>query len=81
MLEPQEQFMRAAIEEALKTKGGADHAIGAVIVKDGHIIARSPNRTRKDQDPTQHAEVAAIRNAAAALGQRHLLGCVIYTNP
>lgn len=61
MVMPKEEFMRAAIKEAAKAKESGDYAIGAVIVKDGKIIARSPNRTKLDQDPTQHAEVAAAK--------------------
>lgn len=79
MTTPEEKFMRAAIDEAVKAKENGDYAIGAVIVKDGKIIARSPNRVKIDQDPTQHAEVAVIRNAAKKLGHRHLVGCVMYT--
>ena len=75
----EEKFMKAAIEEAVKAKENGDYAIGAVIVKDGEIIARSPNRTKSEQDPTQHAEVAVIRNAVKNLGHRHLVGCVMYT--
>ena len=71
--------MRAAIEEAVKAKEAGDYAIGAVIVKNGTIIARSPNRTKKDQDPTQHAEAAVIREAVKILGHRHLNGCILYT--
>ena len=79
MHEPQEKFMQAAIEEAVKAKENGDYAIGAVLVKDGEIIAQSPNCTKSEQDPTQHAEVAVIRNAVKKLGHRHLAGCVMYT--
>lgn len=79
MIQPEEKFMKAAIEEAVKAKANGEHAIGAVIVKDGEIIARAPNSTRTVQDPTQHAEVAVIQKAVRALGHRHLLGCVMYT--
>jgi len=71
--------MRAAIDEAYKARKSGDHAIGAVIVKDDTIIARSPMKTRRNQDPTQHPELAVIQEAAKSLGQRHLLGCVMYT--
>lgn len=74
-----EKFMRAAIKEAEKGKAKGDYCIGAVIVKDGKIIARSPNRAKTDQDPTQHAEVSVIRKAAKKLGDRHLIGCTLYT--
>lgn len=71
--------MRAAIDEARRAHASGDYAIGAVIVKGDQIIARSPNCIKGTQDPTQHAEVAAIRLAAQALGHRHLAGCVLYT--
>lgn len=79
MLKPDEQFMLAAIEEAKRAKEAGDYAIGAIIVKDGKILARSPNRTKTDQDPTQHAEVAVIREAVKKIGHRHLTNCVMYT--
>ncbi len=75
----EEKFMRAAIEEAKKARNAGDYAIGAVIVRDGEIIASSPNRTKCEEDPTQHAEVAAIRSAVKKLGTRRLDGCVMYT--
>ncbi len=75
----EEKFMRVAIAEANKNKKVGDYPIGAVIVKDGKIIAKSPNRAKTDNDPTQHAEVAAIRKAAKKLGTRHLYGCILYT--
>lgn len=79
MIEPQERFMQAAIEEATKAKEKGDYAIGAVIVKDGEILARSPNRAIVENDPTQHAEMAAIREAARVLHDRHLTDCILYT--
>lgn len=71
--------MRAAIEQALFGKESGNYAIGAVVIKGGEMIACSHNRTRSDQDPTQHAEVAVIRQASKALGSRHLTGCILYT--
>jgi tRNA(Arg) A34 adenosine deaminase TadA len=79
MTKPEEKFMRAAIEEAVKARENGDYAIGAIIVKSDQIIARSPNCTKSEQDPTQHAEVAVIRKAVKALGHRHLLDCTMYT--
>lgn len=76
---PKEKFMRAAIEEAIKARKNADYSIGAVIVKDDQIIASSPNRTKTDQDPTQHAEISVIKEVAKVVGHRHLTGCVLYT--
>lgn len=79
MHEPQQRFMEIAIEQARVGRADDNYAIGAVIVRDGKVIASSHNRTRTDKDPTQHAEVAAIRQAARALGHRHLTDCVMYT--
>ena len=52
--------------------------MGAVIVRDGAVIARAGNRTVRDQDPTAHAEVLALRAAAVALGTWRLGDCVLY---
>ncbi|MCF6240000.1 MAG: nucleoside deaminase [Bacteroidales bacterium] len=61
----------------IKTGGGP---FGAVIVKDGKIIAHGANSVTKSNDPTAHAEVNAIRKAAAHLGTFDLSGCEIYTS-
>ena len=52
--------------------------IGAVVVKDGAIIAEARNETRAAKDPTAHAEILAIRRAAEALGQERLTGCDLW---
>lgn len=59
------------------TRGGP---FGAVIVKDGKIIAAARNQVTANMDPTAHAEIVAIRAAAAALGDFNLNGCVIYSS-
>lgn len=72
--------MREAIrlsEENVKNGGGP---FGAVIVKDGEIIATGVNNVTRHCDPTAHAEVNAIRNAASKLGTFNLEGCEIYTS-
>lgn len=72
--------MRAAIKEAEKgifnNEGGP---FGAVIVKDGKIIARGHNQVVKNEDPTCHGEMMAIRKACKKLGTFNLSGCEIYT--
>ncbi|SEE48750.1 nucleoside deaminase [Prevotella sp. lc2012] len=74
------QFMREAIrlaDESVLRGGGP---FGAVIVKDGEIIAGSSNSVTIDQDPTAHAEVNTIREACRKLGTFDLTGCTIYTS-
>ncbi|KKT57610.1 MAG: hypothetical protein UW93_C0003G0006 [Parcubacteria group bacterium GW2011_GWC1_45_13] len=78
MIDPQEKFMRIAIEEALKSKELGDYAVGACIVHGDKVIAKSGNRTHLDQDPTHHAEVVVIREAAKILGRKSLHDCVLY---
>ena len=70
--------MRAAIEEAKKASLKGEVPIGAVIVKDGEIIARGHNLTETARDATCHAEMIAIREASEALGNWRLAGCEMY---
>ncbi|GAB3938491.1 nucleoside deaminase [Mucilaginibacter myungsuensis] len=76
-----EKFMRMAIELAennvVQGQGGP---FGAVIVKDGMVVARSANKVVPTNDPTAHAEVSAIRLACKELETFNLEGCVIYTS-
>ena len=75
-----EELMRKAIDLSLRnvTEGGGP--FGAVIARDGEIIATGVNRVTSDCDPTAHAEVSAIRAAAKVLGTFDLSGCEIYTS-
>jgi len=61
-------------------KKGLGGPFGAVVVKDGEVIAASANKVIPENDPTAHAEVSAIRLACTALGTYSLQGCVIYTS-
>jgi tRNA(adenine34) deaminase len=70
--------MRAALDAAAKAEAAGEVPIGAVIVKDGVVIASAHNTPRTDHDPTAHAELLAIRAAAAALGQERLTGCDLW---
>ena len=76
----QKKFMREAIDLSIENvkKGGGP--FGAVVVKDGKIIARGVNRVTDENDPTAHAEVTAIRNACKVLGSYQLTGCELYTS-
>ena len=72
--------MRRAIGLSLDNVRNGGGPFGAVIVRDGEIIATGTNRVTASNDPTAHAEVTAIRNAARALGTFDLSGCEIYTS-
>ncbi len=73
-----EDFMLEAFSEAEKALSIGEVPIGAVIEKDGRIIGRGHNRTETTKDPTAHAEMIAIREAAKNLGGWRLLGCRMY---
>ena len=70
--------MAVALEEARAAAERGEVPIGAAIVQDGVVIARAGNRTRANDDPTAHAEILAIRAAAAAVGSQRLTGADIY---
>ena len=76
---PNPEFMRLAIQEAQSAKSAGDYAIGAVVVRGTEVVASSGNRVKIDSDPTQHAEVAAIRKACESLKSRHIEGAILYT--
>lgn len=76
----EEQFMRLAIELSIKSVNEGGGPFGAVIVKDGEIIAASANRVTINNDPTAHAEVMAIREACQKLGTFDLSGCELYAS-
>jgi tRNA(Arg) A34 adenosine deaminase TadA len=71
-------FMDAALTEARNAAGRGEVPVGAVLVIDGAIVARSGNRTRADNDVTAHAEIAVIREAAEKLGAERLSGADLY---
>lgn len=72
------RFMTAALKEAERAFGRNEVPVGAVIVKDGTVIARAYNQIEALQDPTAHAEIIAIGAAANHLGSRRLEGCTLY---
>jgi tRNA(adenine34) deaminase len=71
-------FMQLALEEARAAGARGEVPVGCVLVRGGDIIARAGNRTTDDKDPTAHAELLAIRAAAAALGSERLTECDLY---
>lgn len=70
--------MALALEEARAAAREDEVPVGAVIVHDGEVIARAHNRTRAWRDPTAHAELLAVREAASRLGDWRLTGCTLY---
>ena len=74
------KFMHEAVKEAYEGISDAHGGpFGAVIVKNGEIVGKGHNCVLKNQDPTQHGEIVAIRDACARLGTYNLSGCELYT--
>jgi tRNA(Arg) A34 adenosine deaminase TadA len=77
-MQPHEFFMREALEQARSAGAIGEVPIGAVVVRDGEIVATGSNRREIDADPTAHAEMIAVREAARVLGRWRLEGCTVY---
>jgi tRNA(adenine34) deaminase len=73
------EWMRLALEEAQKALEHADVPIGAIAVRDGEIIGRGHNCRERDQDPTAHAEMIAMREASRVVGWWRLEGVTLYS--
>lgn len=73
-----EAVMRLALDEARRAFDEGEIPVGAVMVKDGKVISSAHNLREQTGDPTAHAEVLAIREAARVLGGRRLAGCTLY---
>ncbi len=71
-------FMDLALEEARAAQAAGEVPIGCVVVANGRVVASAGNRTIADRDPTAHAEILAIRDAARALGSERLTDCDLY---
>ena len=71
-------LMQAAIAEAEKAKASKEIPVGAIVTLSGNIIGKGFNRTIQDSDPSAHAEVVAIRNAAAGQKNHRLTGATVY---
>ena len=74
------RFMKQALILAKHATTHDDVPIGAVIVRDGKIIARGENQGQQKMNPTLHAEIVAIREASKKLGTSNLSNCVLYTS-
>jgi len=72
------RWMELALGEARLAEGAGEVPVGAVIVRGDLVLAHAGNRTLRDQDPTAHAELLVIRDAAATLGTWRLDGCTLY---
>ena len=73
-----DRFMDLALGEAAAAAGHGDVPIGAIVVHEGVVVGRGRNAREADQDPTAHAELIALRDAAKALGRWRLTGCALY---
>ena len=70
--------MDMALDEARAAAAAGEVPVGCVIVRDGKVVAQAGNRTLRDKDPTAHAELLAIRQAAATLGSERLVECDLH---
>lgn len=71
-------FMDLALEQARRAGDAGDVPVGAVLVRDNAVVASAGNRTARDRDPTAHAEMLVIRDAAQSLDDWRLGGCTLY---
>jgi tRNA(adenine34) deaminase len=71
-------WMERALAQARQATEHGDVPVGAVVVRDGGVLAEARNRREADRDPTAHAEIVALRETAAALGSWRLEGCTLY---
>ena len=72
-------WMQLALEQARLAAQAGEVPVGALIIKDGEIVAAAHNRNLLDRDPTAHAEILALRQAAARLGNHRLIACTLYS--
>ena len=75
-----ERFMQMAIDLSVENVKNGGGPFGAVIVRDGEVVATGTNRVTANNDPTAHAEVSAIRSACAKIGNFKLEGCTCYSS-
>lgn len=77
-IEQARRYMEAALDLARQAAKAGEVPVGAIVVKDGEIIGRGGNRPIAGHDPTAHAEIVALREAAATLGTDRLIGCDLW---
>ena len=77
-MNPHETFMRAALDQACRGSEAGEVPVGAVVVLDGQVVGRGFNQPIGASDPTAHAEIVALREAAHALGNYRLAGTTMY---
>jgi tRNA(adenine34) deaminase len=80
MSSPPEIWMEEALRLAIKAQAAGEVPVGAVVVRDGSILGRGWNQVIGNNDPTAHAEIIAIREAAASIGNYRLIGCALYVS-
>ena len=73
-----ENYMQAALDQAREAAAAGEIPVGAVVVAAGKVVAAGQNRSIRDRDPSAHAEVVALREAGAALGNYRLPGTTLY---
>jgi tRNA(adenine34) deaminase len=73
-----DRMMTLALEDARDAAAGGDVPVGAVVARGEEVLGRAGNAREREQDPTAHAEILALRQAARALGSWHLEGCTMY---
>src|SRR5437660_12703428 len=71
-------WMELALEQAQLAAEAGEVPVGALVIKDGTIVGQGHNRNLLENDPTAHAEIVALRQAAARLGNHRLTGCVLF---
>ncbi len=72
-------WMELALEQARLAEAAGEVPVGALVIKDGAVAGRGHNRNLLENDPTAHAEIVALRQAAARLGNHRLTGCTVYS--
>lgn len=71
-------WMELALEQARAAAQAGEVPVGALVIREDDILGRGQNRNLRDSDPTAHAEIVALRQAAARLGNHRLVGCVLF---